>query len=131
MGVVVPLQVLCVAGYFRALYHLGGVVIQSAGRVYGEVARQTTYAVLVIGGVVAASRYGLPWVATAVAAAILFMYVATGHAALRAAQGRWREYLGVQMHAVVIGAVTCMTAIGVRLLLESQQTSNAFIACGV
>ena len=32
-AMVIPLQILCLAGYFRALYHLGGAVAQSVGRV--------------------------------------------------------------------------------------------------
>ena len=33
-GAVMPLQILCAAGYFRALYHLGGIVARAVGRVY-------------------------------------------------------------------------------------------------
>ena len=35
-GAVMPLQILSIAGYFRALYHLGGIVAQAVGRVYGS-----------------------------------------------------------------------------------------------
>lgn len=83
-GVVLPLQILCVAGYFRALYHVGGVVAQSVGWVYQEVRRQAVYAALVIAGAVIGSRYGLPGVAVGVGVAILYMFVALGQLALRA-----------------------------------------------
>ncbi len=66
IGVVAPLQVLSFAGYFRALYHLGGITAQSLGRIYGELWRQVVYAALVIGGVLVGSRYGLTGVAIGV-----------------------------------------------------------------
>ena len=81
-GAVLPLQILCVAGYFRALYHLGGVVAQSVGRVYGELRNQTIYAGLVIAGALIGSRFDLPGVAVGVSGAILFMFLATGAAGL-------------------------------------------------
>jgi 8-oxo-dGTP diphosphatase len=62
-----PLQILCLAGYFRALYHLGGVVAQSVGRVYGELRNQTAYAALVIGGGLVGSRFDLAGVAITIA----------------------------------------------------------------
>jgi teichuronic acid exporter len=129
-GMVLPLQVLCVVGYFRALYHLGSVMIQSVGRVYGELARQTVYAILVIAGSVAASSYGLAWIAAAVGAAILYMYVATAQAVLRVTRSGWGPYLRVQRHAAVTAIATCAIALSVRLLLETIDASRATITIG-
>jgi len=126
-GVVVPLQILCIAGYFRALYHLGGIVAQSVGRVYGELWRQIIYAGLVIAGAAVGSRYDLPGVAVGVSVAILYMFVATGHLALRVTGIPWRLYLRVQLGALVTAGVTCCVALSVRLLLEARHTSGAVI----
>jgi teichuronic acid exporter len=127
IGVVLPLQILCMAGYFRALYHLGGAVAQSVGRVYGELWRQIIYAGLVIGGAAVGSRYDLPGVAAGVSVAILYMFVATGHLALRVTSTPWRLYLRVQVGALVTAAVTCGVALSVRLLLEARHTSSVVI----
>jgi O-antigen/teichoic acid export membrane protein len=130
-GVVIPLQILSIAGYFRALYHLGGIVAQAVGRVYGELWRQLAYAALVIGGTVLGSRQGLPGVASGVSIAILFMFVATGHLALNATGTPWRLYLRVQRDALVIASVTGATAFFVRLLLEGLRASNTVVTLGV
>jgi O-antigen/teichoic acid export membrane protein len=130
-GAVVPLQILSIAGYFRALYHLGGVVAQSVGRVYGELWRQVTYAAAVMGGTLVGSRYGLPGVAAGVSAAILYMFVATGHLALNATGTPWRLYLRIQLGALVTAGVTCGVAFFVRLLLEARQASSAIITLTV
>jgi O-antigen/teichoic acid export membrane protein len=130
-GAVVPLQILSIAGYFRALYHLGGIVAQSAGRVYGELWRQVTYAAAVIGGTLLGWRYGLPGVAVGVSVAIVYMFVVTGHLALRATGTPWRVYLRVQSGAAVLASLTGAIALIVRILLEATHVSTAATAFGV
>jgi PST family polysaccharide transporter len=127
-GAVVPLQVLSIAGYFRALYHLGGVVAHSVGRVYGDLWRQISYAAAVIGGTLAGSRYGLSGVAAGVSVAILYMFVVTGHLALGATDTQWRTYWRVQRGAIVAAAFTGAIALLVRVLLAAAHFSDTAIA---
>ncbi len=130
-GVIVPLQILAMGGYFRALYHLGGVVAQSHGQVYSELRRQIVYASLVIGGASVGSPYGLPGVAAGVSMATLFMFIAMAHLALRITGTSWRRYLGVQMGALVAAGITGGVALSVRILLEAGDASSGVIALGV
>ena len=130
-GAVLPLQILCVAGYFRALYHLGGVVAQSVGRVYGELRNQTIYAALVIAGALVGSRFDLPGVAVGVSGAILFMFLATAQLALSATGTPWRVYLRVQVGALVTAAVTGSVALVVRLVMESRHATSVAITLTV
>jgi len=131
IGVVAPLQILCVAGYFRALYHLGGVVAQSVGRVYSEMWRQAVYAALVIAGVLAGTRHGLWAVAVGVSVAILYMFVATAQLALRVTGATWRMYFGVQSGALATAVITCAVALCTRLLLEAMHARSSIIAVAV
>jgi O-antigen/teichoic acid export membrane protein len=130
-GAVVPLQILCVAGYFRALYHLGGIVAHSLGRVYSELWRQVIYAVLVIGGAAIGARYGLVGVAVAVSLAIIYMFVAMGGLALRLTQVSWSTYLRAQFFGLASGLATCVVALAVRLTLEGFAASSMTIAAAV
>ena len=130
-GAVLPLQILCGAGYFRALYHLGGIVAQSAGRVYGELWRQAIYASLVLVGALSGLSYGLAGVACGVAAAIVFMFVATGQLAMQVTHSSWPDYLRVQVGAVFTAGVTFGVAFGVRELLVWLELSDAVIALGI
>ncbi len=93
IGTVLPLQVLCGAGYFRALYHLGGAVAQGVGRMYNELWRQMVYGGLVIVGALIGSSYGLPGVAVGVGGAILFMFVASAQLALDTTGTPWASSL--------------------------------------
>ena len=131
VGVAIPLQILCAAGYFRALYHLGGVIAQSAGLVYSELRLQVIYAVMVICGSCTGARFGLPGVAVGVSAAILFMFVAMARLALRATGGSWVQYLRVQIPAIFTAVMALVVAIGLRLLLEFRQSSYFVIAITV
>jgi PST family polysaccharide transporter len=130
-GVVRPLQILCVAGYLRALYHLGGVVAQSVGRVYAELWREVVYAVLVVVGALVGSRYGLAGVAVGVSVAIAYMFVACGNLALQATEASWGMYFRIQRGAVVTTAATCAAALSMRLLGEAAGASSPIITLGV
>jgi PST family polysaccharide transporter len=131
VSAVLPLQILCLAGYFRALYHLGGIVAQSLGRIYGELWRQIVYAGLVIAGAFLGLRYGLPGVAAGVGLAILYMFVATSQLSLGATHTTWAEYFDVQRLALVTAALTGGAALGIRLLLESHGASSAVITSSI
>jgi O-antigen/teichoic acid export membrane protein len=130
-GVVVPLQILCAAGYFRALYHLGGIVAQSVGRVYTELRNQAVYAALVILGALAGFSRGLGGVAVGVAIAIVFMFIATGQLALSATATPWRTYWKAQTRALTIGTIATIAAFLARTLLEVRGASSAVISVTV
>jgi O-antigen/teichoic acid export membrane protein len=126
-GVVVPLRILCIAGYFRALYHLGGVVAQSVGRVYIELRNQVVYAALVIAGAAIGSRHGLGGVAAGVAVAIAYMFAATGQLALQAVGGSWGQYFRAQAPAIVTAVFTSGAALAIRFVLEARGASSGVI----
>jgi len=131
LGTVLPLQILCGASYFRALYHLGGIVAHSAGRVYSELLCQVIYATLVIVGAMIGSRHGLPGVAAGVAMAILYMFVTIGQLALRITGTTWRLYFRVQVYAMLVTIVTAATAMVILRLLEAVDASSAVILIAV
>jgi hypothetical protein len=64
--------------YFRALYHLGGVLAHSVGQVNSELRNQIVYAVLVLAGPGIGSRHGLGGVAAGVGLAIVYMFASMG-----------------------------------------------------
>jgi O-antigen/teichoic acid export membrane protein len=131
VGAVLPLQVLCAAGYFRALYHVGGIVAQSVGQVYNELWRQTLYAGLVVLGSSIGVRYGLAGVALGVAAGIVAMYVAMAQLSLRITRASWREYVHAQKHGAIAAASTGAAALTARMVLSAAEQSDAIVAAGI
>jgi PST family polysaccharide transporter len=128
---VLPLQILCGVGYFRALYHLGGIVAQSAGYVYGELWRQIVYAVLVLSGSLVGMKFGIAGVALGVAVAIVYMFIASGQLAIAVTQSTWREYLRVQVGAVFTACVTFGIAFGARVALVGFAIPDGLVALGI
>jgi PST family polysaccharide transporter len=127
-GVIAPFQVLCAFGYFRALYHVAGVVAQSAGRVYAELRNQMFYALMVVAGAAIGAVWGVAGVAFGCGLAILFMYVASGHLAARATATTWPMYLRFQLTPVVFGASTAAIALLLRSALERSAVSDPVVA---
>ncbi len=127
-GVVAPLQILCVAGYFRTQYHLGGIVAQSVGRVYSELRNQVMYASMVLTGAIAGARFGLIGVAVGVACAILGMFVLTTRLALEVTGVGWSAYLRVQRPGLVTAAWAGAAALAARRLMTLGVHSNGLVA---
>jgi PST family polysaccharide transporter len=130
-GTVVPLQIFCAFGYFRALYHIGGIVAQSAGRVYAELRNQVIYAVLVIVAALIGIFVSIAAVATGVGLAIFIMFLITGRLALDATNTSWRVYMRQQTTPMMVGLVTCAVAWTTRVLFEAFGAASGAIALAV
>ena len=119
-GMVAPLQVLCAAGVFRAVYHVSGALTHATGQVMAELWRQAVYAVLVVAGAIAGSRWGVAGVAWGVVISILFMYLAMARLSLRIVGLRWRDFAAAQVPGAVLGALVGAAAWAVAALLEPR-----------
>jgi PST family polysaccharide transporter len=129
-GVVLPLQILCAAGYFRSLFHVGSIVAKSVGRVYSDLQRQVGYAIVVVCGAIAGSFFELPGVAVGVGVAIVLMFIATEQLALEITRTSWTQYLRAQRGAILTTTFVALFAIGARVALEHIHARAAFIAAG-
>lgn len=130
-GMVLPLQVLCVAGLFRAIYHLAGSVTYAAGRVYAELKRQVGYAALVVAGGVAGAHWGVAGVAIGVTLAIVYMYLTMSALALRIVGLGWGDFLAAQLPGAALASVVTTAALAVRLGMERQGYGSGWIFLGV
>ena len=117
-GMVLPLQVLCIAGIFRAIYHLAGSVTYAAGQVYAELRRQVGYAAFVVVGGLAGTHWGVSGVAIGVTLAIVYMYLTMARLVLRIVKLGWSDFLGAQLPGVALGGFVASAALLVRLGME-------------
>jgi PST family polysaccharide transporter len=131
IGTTVPFQILCIAGYFRTLSPLGGVVAQSTARIYRAFWLQVGYVALVIGGVWIGSNFGLPGVSMAVGGAIVCMFVGVTRLALNIVGASWREFFLAQRLACATGVITLVIAFGMRLTLEFWEASGLVITIAI
>lgn len=125
-GAALPLQVLCAAGLFRAVYHLAGALTQATGRVYAELRRQVGYALLVVVGSLIGLRWGLLGIATAVSGAVVYMYVVMAQLSLGILQRSWRDFLDAQRAGVLVAAVVAVATLGTRIVAERMDASSGW-----
>ena len=94
---VVPFQILCVAGMMKLLMEYADVAIQAAGWVWTEVGYQVAYLLMIVVGVAAASRWGLPGAAGAVLGATSINSILLMRLLRRATGLGWRDMLEPQV----------------------------------
>jgi O-antigen/teichoic acid export membrane protein len=121
-GMAAPLQVLCAAGAFRAVYHVSGALTHASGRVMSELWRQGVYAALVVAGVILGARWGVVGVAAGVVAAIAVMYGMMARLSLRITGLRWRDFFAAQLPGAALGALVGASAWTAAALLEPRGT---------
>lgn len=114
----VPLQVLCAAGVFRAIYGMTGALTHAFGEVYAEFRRQAVFAGLLIAASFFGSRWGLTGVAIGVAASVAVMYLVMAHLGRRIVRYSWSEFFAAQVPGFAVAAVVAGAATATRLLLE-------------
>ncbi len=73
--VVAPLQILCVAGTLKVMNEYASTAVQALGKIWNQVWRQGVYAGLIVVGVAAFSRWGLPGAAVGVLIPTIAMYL--------------------------------------------------------
>lgn len=134
---VLPLQILCAAGFFRAGYPLALSVAYGTGRIYGVLPRTFAFAVLVAAGTALGARFGLPGVAAGVGLALACAYGMTAAFTLRIVRATWGEFAAAHAPGVFLGIPVAATAIGTRAVLETLGAGSLLstlvlcVACGL
>lgn len=113
-AVVLPLQVLAVGIGWRTSYKLGDSLAKAAGAVFRRSLREAIYLLLVVGGVLIGSRWGIVGAAAGVLVASFTNY---GMAILwsRTLLGlTWRDIAGAHRDGLLLVALTLIGTLGAR-----------------
>ena len=105
-------RILCIAGLFKAIFHLSGAVAQATGRVYSEVARQLVYLVVLLFGCLGAVDLGIEAIAAVVALSSFWLYLSMAHLTIGILQSSWRVFLRAQLPGLAAAAVVGLCATG-------------------
>jgi PST family polysaccharide transporter len=111
---VLPFQILCAAGMLRILNQYASSAAQATGWVWSEVWRQAIYTIMIVGGIVAFSRWGLAGAAGAIFVSTATMTVLMHTMLMRATGLTAGRLLRAQMPGVV-----CSGALVLALLATS------------
>lgn len=98
-------RILCLAGVFKAIFHLAGPVAQATGNIFGEVRRQTVYLAVLTTGCLLAAPYGIEAVAWAVVAGSLWLYLAMAQLVRRITGCGWADFFRSQLPGACVSAL--------------------------
>ncbi len=101
-GSILPLQILCVGGLFRAVYNLSGALATAAGVVYQQAIRYMVYAVAVFGGSLLGMAWGLTGVSSGVVAALALISILMSQLSIRFLKRPWRWLLGIYLPVLLV-----------------------------
>lgn len=100
------LQLLAIATFPRLCYKNADTLLRSLGAVYQHVMVQGVYAVLVVGGALIGSRWGLPGVAAAISLACILNYLQLSQLGITLLSSSWRTFF--RMHASPAWCTFCI-----------------------
>ena len=103
---ILPFQIMSATMLFRTSYKIGAIVARAAGDAARTALTQAVYAVVVIGGAIFASRWGIAGIATTTAIAVALNFFMLTTLGLRYTTLTWRGVLGAHRDAALIGALT-------------------------
>jgi O-antigen/teichoic acid export membrane protein len=120
-GAVLPLQILCAGGLFRAIYNLADGLAHAKGAVYDQSWRHGVYAVCVCLAAFVGCRWGLAAVAAGVVGALAIMYLLMAQLTIRLLNARWSEFLRAQLPGLLVGLAVLAMALAQTTALRAGQ----------
>ncbi|MHC5540402.1 oligosaccharide flippase family protein, partial [Singulisphaera rosea] len=126
-GAIIPLQILCGAGWLRTMTNLGDTVARAQGLVYKQALRHCIYAINVLLGAFLTYRWGINGVSVGVFVAVVIHYVLISHLAVIASGVPWKDYLSCQLPGVVMAAVISLATAPVTVGLRTTGLPDLLI----
>ncbi len=114
---IVPFQILTAGIMLRNVYLMAYCLDGAVGAMRKRTLRDGIYALAVVLGSLAGSRFGLAGVATGVLLAIVVNYLVGAAMSLQMIGATWRDYARSQLPAFGLGLLTAIVAYPVRLAL--------------
>ncbi len=124
---ILPFQIMGATMLFRTSYKIGAIVARAAGDAMRTAITQAIYAVVVIGGAIFASRWGIAGVATTTAIAVALNFLMLTTLGLRYTTLTWRGVIGAHRDAALAGALTLAGAWPTAWWLRSLHAPIAVI----
>jgi PST family polysaccharide transporter len=120
---VVPLQILCGAAALKVLNVYASLAIQASGKVWSEVWRQSTYAVLIVVGITALSGWGVAGAALAVLGATI-----VGTALLQQLASRLAGVTRRDLATALVPGLSCTVIVAVAVFAAQTLLPGALQA---
>jgi O-antigen/teichoic acid export membrane protein len=126
-GAIRVLQILCIAGFFRAVTNTAGAVAKATGKVYEEAWRQLVFALILIVGALIGYKYGIEGVGLAVVISSLWFYLSMAQLTNKIISITWSEFLKAQLPGIVIFLIITLLNFLIVFLLSSFVKQELYI----
>jgi PST family polysaccharide transporter len=117
-GAVPVFRILCIAGLFKAVFHLAGPVAQATGHVFHEAKRQVIYFIVLLLSALAGVHYGIEGVGIAVMVGSICFYVMMARLTLTILNSSWKTFYMAQLPGLFIAGLVGATELVVICLLK-------------
>jgi PST family polysaccharide transporter len=129
-GAVVPLQILCLGGAFRAIYSLGDSVARAKGAVYAKTWRHAVSALCVVGGSLLGCRWGIAGVAVGVVGALAVMYLLMAQLTVRLSGAGWAAFFAAHVPGLILAGCVVGLALPVTAVLRATHLPELGVLSG-
>lgn len=130
-AMVLPFQILCLGGPFRASCRMSDSLARAMGAVYRRAWRQAVYAGCVIVAAWIGQHSGIAGIATGVLCALIINFVLMTQLSISLVSGSWRAFVVSHWPALVVSMVFALPALGLAALLRSLHHSPILVGSGV
>ncbi len=120
-GITAPLQIFAAAMLFRTSYKISDATVRAAGAVYQRASRQAIYALLVVAGAWAGTRWGLVGVAVGVSGAIVVNFLLMAHLTLSMANLSWAQFWRAHLPGAALALIVALQLEAVSALFRQWQ----------
>ena len=126
-GIIVPLQFLAIAVFFRLSFQLANAVAVATGAVYHAAWRHWAYAGFVATGAAIGQRWGIAGVAIGVALAQLAHFALVLQLSLKLSKLPLRSFLGAHAHGLMVAGLLSLTLLGVLTIFRALQLPSYIV----
>ena len=120
-GITVPFQIFAAAMLFRTSYKISDATVRATGAVYQRASRQIIYALLVVAGAWAGTRWGLVGVAVGVSGAIVVNFLLMAHLTLSMANLSWAQFWRAHLPGAALALIAAVQLEAVSSLCRQWQ----------
>lgn len=131
MAMVLPFQILCMGGPFRASCRMSDSLARAMGAVYRRAWRQAIYAGCVILAAWIGQHSGIAGIAVGVLCALIINFLLMTQLSMSLVSGSWRTFLLAHWPALVVSLAFALPALGLATVLRSMQHAPVLVLTAV
>lgn len=130
-GATKAFQILCIGGVCRAIYHQSSALVRAKGAVYQQALRNFIYAVVLFGGAIVGSRFGIEGVGFSVVCASVMIYLLMAHLCLKLLECTWKAFFKSHFLGLILTLLMAAIALPTVSILRALHLPDLIVVGGI